>query len=161
VAGSRGVGGWVGRGCCEAAPWTNMQTIHSLPPRSHTGSRYADERSSCVAVVLNSATHPRPAACPTQLLHAPTQLLQLPLSLHSTSPVAPKSFLCQWEFALVYINHKQLPLNTPPLTSMVGPLAPPMRCSSSSMNRLTPWTALRCFQRRLSMSQWVGVAHTS
>mmetsp|Transcript_3106 Transcript_3106/g.7164 ORF Transcript_3106/g.7164 Transcript_3106/m.7164 type:complete len:326 (-) Transcript_3106:3772-4749(-) len=45
-------------------------------------------------------------------------------------------------------------------TSSVGPTAPPMRCSSSAMKRLTFCTFLRCFHRRDSTSHCCGVAIT-
>ena len=37
------------------------------------------------------------------------------------------------------------------------PFSPPMRCSSSTMKRLTFWTFLRCFHLRESTSQFSGV----
>ena len=43
-------------------------------------------------------------------------------------------------------------------TSIVGPTAPPIRCSSSAMKSETFCTFLRCFHRRLSTSHWCGVA---
>lgn len=43
-------------------------------------------------------------------------------------------------------------------TSRAEPCAPPSRCISSTMNSGTSCTALRCFQRRDSMSQCSGVA---
>mmetsp|Transcript_30308 Transcript_30308/g.77308 ORF Transcript_30308/g.77308 Transcript_30308/m.77308 type:complete len:233 (-) Transcript_30308:3948-4646(-) len=45
-------------------------------------------------------------------------------------------------------------------TSSVGPAGPPSRCSSSTMNSGVAATALRCRQRRDSMSQRSGVVTT-
>ena len=43
------------------------------------------------------------------------------------------------------------------ITSMVGPTSPPKKCTSSTINRVTDWTAFRCLQRRLIPSHCFAV----